>query len=208
MWLFDLKGPHRLLCLNAWYLVSGTVLEELGGMALLELVLSLRMGFEVLRVYARPILVLVLVGLFSLSLSLSLYGPRLAWNWQSVSRLYFPSTAIPSNYFRAQHRLNTLLSLAPPSEPHTPREEDFITSAARRELRFWRGGLEGGGSRVGTQELSGHNQRCLGDPPGLQLKAAFGPGSHCFPQHSPDIMRCALAGDQPPISFTNPEESG
>ena len=37
-------GPNRLVCLNAWSLVGGTVWEGLGGVALLEEVYHLVIG--------------------------------------------------------------------------------------------------------------------------------------------------------------------
>ena len=30
------NGPYRLICLNAWFPVGGTILEGLGGVVLLE----------------------------------------------------------------------------------------------------------------------------------------------------------------------------
>lgn len=50
MWPLSKNGPHRLLYLNTWSLVNGTVWEGLGVMAFLDKVFHCGVDFEVSKV--------------------------------------------------------------------------------------------------------------------------------------------------------------
>ena len=49
------NGSHRLLCLDAWSPVKGTVWEGLGGVALLEEVCYRGVGLEISKAQSKAI---------------------------------------------------------------------------------------------------------------------------------------------------------
>lgn len=84
-WWFEWECLHRIICLNTWSLVSGSVWEGLGGRSV-----PLRVGFETLKILVIPPLLSLLCA--SQHPSLATWRLSLPWHYE-----YWPSGTISHN---------------------------------------------------------------------------------------------------------------